>query len=81
MRCAPHVVSQGSSLVVLTGHTHRHGEHFWVTDPSGASIYENFNYNDPLYKEFEPWLTFDAPVEAGRPRATVRATRARSLAA
>src|SRR5262249_52892655 len=38
----------------------------WVTDPSGAMIYENFDYNDPLYKEFEPWLTFDAADDAGR---------------
>lgn len=64
--CAQHIVPKGSSLVVMTGHTHRRGEHFWVTDPSGALIYENFVYNDPLYREFDPWPTFDAEDDAGR---------------
>ena len=64
--CAQHVAPKGASLVVLTGHTHRRGERFWVTDPTGELIYENFVYNDPLYRAFEPWPTFDAEDEAGR---------------
>jgi hypothetical protein len=59
-------VSRGSSLVVLTGHTHKRGERFWVTDPGGSMIYENVDYNDPLYKEFEPWLDFEAEDPAER---------------
>jgi hypothetical protein len=64
--CAKHVVPRGNSITILTGHTHRRGEHFWVTDPKGAVIYENFVYNDPLYKRFDPWLTFDAEKEQDR---------------
>lgn len=64
--CAKAVVPQGYSIAVLTGHTHRRGERFWVKDASGAMIYENFSYNDPLYKHFEPWLGFDAPEPAAR---------------
>jgi hypothetical protein len=64
--CATHVVPRGNSITILTGHTHRHGEHFWVTDPSGAMIYDSFVYNDPLYKRFDPWLTFDSADDADR---------------
>lgn len=64
--CGKHVVPQGYGLAFMTGHTHRRGERFWVKDPSGKLIYESFDYNDPLYKKFEPWLTFDAPSRAAR---------------
>jgi hypothetical protein len=64
--CATHVVPRGNSITILTGHTHRRGERFWVTDPKGAMIYENFVYNDPLYKHFDPWLTFDAEKDEDR---------------
>ncbi|MET0340247.1 MAG: hypothetical protein ABW252_04565 [Polyangiales bacterium] len=57
--CGKHVVPEGYSLAIMTGHTHRRGEHFWVNDASGAKIYETFTYNDPLYKRFEPWRVFD----------------------
>lgn len=64
--CATHVVPRGNSITILTGHTHRRGEHFWVTDAKGGMIYENFVYNDPLYKHFDPWLTFDAEKDEDR---------------
>ena len=64
--CAKTVVPQGYSLAVLSPHTHRRGERFWVNDPSGKMIYENFQYNDPLYKRFEPWIVFDSPDPAAR---------------
>jgi len=64
--CAKHVVPQGYSLAILTGHTHRRGEHFWVNDSAGAKIYESFVYNDPLYKHFEPWRVFDQADPAAR---------------
>jgi hypothetical protein len=53
-------------MAILTSHTHRRGERFWVNDSRGQLIYENFTYNDPLYKHFEPWLTFDAADSAAR---------------
>jgi len=64
--CAKTVVPQHYSLAVVTSHTHRRGEHFWVNDPAGKRIYDNFSYNDPLHKHFEPWLLFDSPDPAAR---------------
>jgi hypothetical protein len=54
--CASYTVPQGNAITVLTFHTHRRGEHSWVNHPTLGMIYENFDYNDPLYKRFEPWL-------------------------
>lgn len=64
--CANYTVPQGDSVTVMTFHTHRRGEHSWVNHPTLGMIYENFDYNDPLYKRFEPWLDFDAPDPADR---------------
>ncbi len=64
--CAKHEVPQNYSLAMMTGHTHRHGEHFWVTDASGKKIYENFDYKDPAYTEFKPWLEFSESDPASR---------------
>jgi hypothetical protein len=64
--CAKHEVPQNAEIAMLTGHTHRRGEHFWVTDPAGAKIYESFDYNDPAYKRFEPWAKFESPDPAAR---------------
>jgi hypothetical protein len=64
--CANHTFSPGESITVMTFHTHRRGEHSWVNHPSLGMIYENFDYNDPLYKRFDPWLDFDSPNAADR---------------
>jgi hypothetical protein len=64
--CAKHEVPQNYSLAMMTGHTHRRGEHFWVTDAAGKKIYENFSYADPEYKRYEPMVLFDAPDAAAR---------------
>ena len=64
--CAKHVVPQGYSLAVMTGHTHRRGERFWVNDPAGSLIYESFVYSDPLYKRYDPYILFDVPDPAAR---------------
>jgi len=64
--CASHEVPQGYSLAMMTGHTHRHGEHFWVNDASGTKIYENFDYKDPAYTEFKPWMEFTSADPAAR---------------
>jgi hypothetical protein len=64
--CTPHEVPQNHSLMMMTGHTHRRGEHFWVNNPSGVKIYETFSYSDPEYKRFEPWLNFDSPDPTAR---------------
>jgi hypothetical protein len=64
--CAEYTVAQGDSITVMTFHTHRRGEHSWVNHPTMGMIYENFDYNDPLYKRFDPWLDFDSPDPADR---------------
>ena len=64
--CAKYTLSQGDSIALLTFHTHRRGEHSWVKHPKLGMIYENFDYNDPLYKRFDPWLDFDSPDPAER---------------
>jgi len=64
--CTKLTVPQNYQIARLASHTHRRGEHFWVKDGSGKQIYESFDYSDPLYKEFEPWLTYDQPDEAAR---------------
>jgi hypothetical protein len=64
--CAKHEVPQGYELAMLTGHTHRRGERFWVNDAAGTKIYENLSYSDPDYKRYEPRLTFSSPDPAAR---------------
>jgi hypothetical protein len=64
--CAKHEVPQNTSIAMMTGHTHRRGERFWVNDATGKKIYENFNYADPAYTNYGPWLSFDSPDPAAR---------------
>ncbi|MET0339457.1 MAG: hypothetical protein ABW252_00565 [Polyangiales bacterium] len=64
--CVKHVVPQYYNVAAMFGHTHRRGERFWVKDPTGKLIYENFLYDDPPTARFDPWLTFDSPDPAKR---------------
>jgi hypothetical protein len=64
--CAKSVVPQHYQIATLASHTHRRGERFWVKDSFGRQIYESFDYSDPAYTRFSPWLAFDAPDEASR---------------
>src|SRR6185369_14994955 len=64
--CETYEVPQNNSIAIMTGHTHRRGEHFWVTDASGQQIYENFVYNDPAYTHYDPWLEFPSADAAQR---------------
>jgi hypothetical protein len=64
--CSTAVVPQNYSIAMMTGHTHRHGQHFWAKDSTGAQIYESFVYNDPIYEHYQPWLDFSAPDETSR---------------
>ena len=64
--CAKAVVPQNYSIAMMTGHTHRRGEHFWVTNASGEKVYESFDYNDPEYRRYDPWLEFKSASEAER---------------
>jgi hypothetical protein len=64
--CEPFEVPANNAIAVMTGHTHRRGERFWVNDSSGKQIYENFIYNDPQYKRYEPWLEFSSALPSER---------------
>lgn len=64
--CEDFVVPQNDSIAVMTGHTHRRGERFWVTDAAGKQVYENFVYNDPEYERYDPWLEFPGADAAQR---------------
>lgn len=64
--CEDYVVPQNHSIAIMTGHTHRRGVHFEVTDPSGETIYENFDYDDPEYTRYDPWLEFPSADPAQR---------------
>jgi hypothetical protein len=56
----------GTRLFNLISHTHKRGKHFWVDGPDGSMIYENFVYNDPLNKYYDPPLAFDSQDPAER---------------
>jgi hypothetical protein len=58
--CQDFLLPQGARLFSLSSHTHKHGQHFTVDDPSGAQIYESFVYNDPVTQTYDPPLVFDS---------------------
>ena len=60
MLCNDYVLPQGARLFSLSSHTHKHGKHFTVNDPTGKLIYESFVYNDPLTQTYNPPLAFDS---------------------
>jgi hypothetical protein len=64
--CNDHVFPVGSRVFQLFGHNHKHGERFWVTDPDGELIYDNYSYSDPVIQRYDPPLEFDSPEDAAR---------------
>ena len=64
--CSELVLPQGSRVLWLSSHTHQRGERFQIFHPDGSLIYENYIYNDPLSKTFDPPLELDSPSEAER---------------
>ncbi|MEW6269826.1 MAG: hypothetical protein AB1689_11085, partial [Thermodesulfobacteriota bacterium] len=64
--CNDHVFPVGSRVFHLFAHTHKHGEHFWVTAPDGSMIYESFDFSDPTQQRYDPPLAFDSPDPADR---------------
>lgn len=64
--CKSYTVPQNYSIATMSGHTHRHGERFWVNGPRGDQLYENFDYNDPKYTRFTPYLDFPSADPAQR---------------
>jgi hypothetical protein len=64
--CNTWTAPQGTRLFNLISHTHERGRRFWVNDPDGNQIYENFVYNDPLNLYYDPPMVFDSPIAAER---------------
>jgi hypothetical protein len=58
--CAEYVVPQNHSVAIMFGHNHKRGTRFWVTDPGGNQVYENFDYDDPKYEQYRPNLRYDS---------------------
>jgi hypothetical protein len=64
--CSTRTFAQGTKLFLLSSHTHKRGEQFWIEDPQGNEIYRSFYYNDPAIGAYDPPLAFDSPVAADR---------------
>ncbi len=64
--CTTLPLPERARLFNLIGHTHKRGKRFWVEDPSGTQIYENFVYNDPVNQYYNPPLAFDSTEIAER---------------
>jgi hypothetical protein len=64
--CRTYTAAQGTKMIRMTSHTHKHGGYFWVTDWTGKKLYESYVYSDPTYLIFEPPIVFDAPDQASR---------------
>jgi hypothetical protein len=64
--CNDHVFPIGARVFQMFAHTHKHGEYYWITDPSGKTIYENYSFSDPVIQRYDPPLAFDSPNDAER---------------
>ncbi len=64
--CNDHIFPVGSRVFQIFGHNHKHGEHFWATDPTGTVIYDNYSYSDPVIQLYRPPLAFDSAIAAER---------------
>jgi hypothetical protein len=64
--CKTYVAPQGSRIIRLTSHTHKRGEHFWVSDAQANKIYESYLYSDPSNLVFDPPMAFASADSAQR---------------
>lgn len=64
--CNDHVFPIGARVFQMFAHTHQHGEYYWITDPNGEVIYENYDFSDPVIRNYDPPLAFDSPIDAER---------------
>lgn len=64
--CGTFTMPEGATLIRLSSHTHRHGEHFWIDGPSGERMYDSYQYSDPTYLVLDPPILYDSPVAADR---------------
>jgi hypothetical protein len=64
--CGEVLMQRGASLFALSSHTHKRGEHFTISHPDGTLLYENFIFNDPTRRRYDPPIVFDAEDDADR---------------
>jgi len=64
--CGTVTLPKGAHLFALSSHTHKRGERFWIENPNGELLYENFLYNDPDRLILDPPLIFDSEEESAR---------------
>ena len=64
--CKDHVLDQYDGLLALTSHTHKRGEHFFISIKGGEQIYQTYTYDEPLRKLYEPALVFNSADPAER---------------
>ena len=58
--CNDQPLPPGAQLFTLSSHTHKRGVDFWTELPGTTpeKLYENFIYNDPPNKRFDPPMSF-----------------------
>jgi hypothetical protein len=64
--CSEQTLPRGAHLFQLSSHTHKRGKDFTVRAPDGTLLYQNFVYNDPAERVFDPPLVFDSEDPAQR---------------
>jgi hypothetical protein len=63
--CRDYTFNQGDGMLALSSHTHKRGERFFM-NLNGEEIYETFDYDEPLYKRFDPAVVFNSADPAER---------------
>jgi hypothetical protein len=63
--CRDFIFDQGDGLLLLSSHTHKRGERFFMNLDSEL-IYESFTYDEPVTKLFEPAIVFNSTDPAQR---------------
>ena len=58
--CRDYTFKQGDGLLMLTSHTHKRGEHFFISRKGGEQLYETFTYDEPLILTLEPPIVFNS---------------------
>lgn len=64
--CRDFTFNQGDGLLLLSSHTHKRGERFYISIKGGEQIYETFTYDEPLIKNYSPHIVFNSEDPAER---------------
>jgi hypothetical protein len=64
--CRDYTFNRGDGLLMLSSHTHKRGEHFYMSLKGGEQIYETFTYDEPLILTLDPPIVFNSNDPAER---------------